>query len=794
VREAQAIARLAHPNVVAVFDAGTWDGQVFLAMERVDGGTLADWLEERQRSWREIRDAFVQAGRGLAAAHAAGLVHRDFKPSNVLVGRDGRVRVGDFGLARPTAEDAGDAGAASDDPIDASLTETLPSAGDSAARGKSGRALDISVTEPGTLLGTPAYMAPEQHQRRAADARTDQFGFCVALYEALYGQSPFQPANDDLPRLMAIAAEVLAGRVRDPPPSSRVPGWLHRIVLRGLSVVPADRYPSMDALLASLTRDRTAIYRNVAIAAGLTGLALAYGLTRGDGEATKGPRCELAGQAVEEIWNSPRKASVEAAFRATGAAWADRAWTTVEAGLNAHARDWASRRVAACTATMIRGEQSPAMMDLRMGCLDERMNEMRALVDVLAGADEQVVLKASTAVAALPPLSYCDDTAALVAKIPPPIDPAVRARVDELRAMVATARALRDAGRYEDARTRAAGAVEQLAVLGYQPLLAEALSVLGDIEEYLGDYPRSLATQQRAINAALAGRHDEYLARAAADQAWVLGVDLGRHDDATRWIETAEATLTRLAHRGELAGQVEGYRGSLAATAGHPLDAERHHRRSLELREAFFGPDHPRVAASLSNLGRALRDLGRNDEAIEALRRSLEIKEKTQGAEHPDVAYSLQNLAAALHGLGRFDEALELLERRRRVAEAVYAADHPAIATAIDDLGVVLADMGRTAEALAHHEQALAARKVNDPGQIPISLWNIGSVHANTGHHAEALGYLTEALSRREALLGGDTPILAKWHDDLAEVYEKVGRNRAARHHRARAVTLRGSE
>jgi eukaryotic-like serine/threonine-protein kinase len=299
--EAQAMARLAHPNVAAVFDVGEHEGGVYIAMELVEGLSLRDWLAETARPWREVLSVYFQAGRGLAAAHDAGLVHRDFKPANVLVGRDGRVRVVDFGLAsaRPSASTLPHV--ASDDVEltaqsglyhqPSRLTEVERTVDESGARakldpGSSSAALlrglesavltndalhtlvgpdltvegnllqtmppDPGATQPGLtptgmVAGTPAYMAPELFLGRPADARSDQFSFCVALYEGLYGRRPF--AGDTA---VAIAEEVLAGRVLPPPRRTRVPRWIHAIIEQGLSLPRQERHPSVRSMLASI--------------------------------------------------------------------------------------------------------------------------------------------------------------------------------------------------------------------------------------------------------------------------------------------------------------------------------------------------------------------------------------------------------------------------------------------------------------------------------------------------------------------------------------------------------------
>jgi serine/threonine protein kinase len=226
LREAKAMARLAHPNVVPIHEIGTSE-PLFIVMELVAGGTLRQWLAE-PRPLADIIDAFEQAARGLAAAHAAGLVHRDFKPENVLRGGDGRVRVVDFGLVA-SREDAGAASPAVAD--DATLD----------------LAKDVTLTHTGLVLGTPAYMAPEQHRGEPADARSDQFGFAVACYEALYGERPFAGTT-----YREMVRNVNAGAIRPAPADTSVPPAIRGVLERALSVSPEARFPSMAALLDAL--------------------------------------------------------------------------------------------------------------------------------------------------------------------------------------------------------------------------------------------------------------------------------------------------------------------------------------------------------------------------------------------------------------------------------------------------------------------------------------------------------------------------------------------------------------
>jgi len=439
LREAQAIAKLSHPNVVVVHDVGTFEDRVFIAMEFIEGGTLNFWLHAQPRSWREILKVFIAAGRGLQHAHEANLVHRDFKPDNVMVRVDGEVRVMDFGLVRyidvidneaegepavnsplanlPVGPETTRAAMALDATIDLNRPPSIPA---------SLQAVQSRLTQTGVVLGTPAYMAPEQFVGQTVDARTDQFAFCVALYEALFGVRPFDGAT-----MSELTGNVLAGHVRQTPQRSQVPLAIARALRRALSVAPAERYPSMTELLAELERHAHP-RRNLVMgmAAGFAVLAvLAGGL--GWRELDRESLCALPEERFEGVWetsgrNGSRRAAIEFMFRTAGQenskissgrstswGWANNrsrvSYTSASHLLDKYVRDWLTTYKDACEATNYRKDQSAQVLDLRMSCLNDRFNELRGLSDMLVAPSSQLIENAGQAAAALGSLDQCSN-------------------------------------------------------------------------------------------------------------------------------------------------------------------------------------------------------------------------------------------------------------------------------------------------------------------------------------------------------------------------------------------------
>jgi tetratricopeptide (TPR) repeat protein len=740
LREAQAMARLAHQNVIAVHDVGLHnqggEDRVFVAMELVDGATLRHWLGHRGRPIGEVLEVFIQAGRGLAAAHAVGLVHRDFKPDNVLIGSD-RVRVCDFGLARAST--------------------------DGSAPGPTGTSAGVpflgqSLTHTGSLLGTPAYMSPEQFLRQPADARSDQFSFCVALYEALYGERPFRDGN-----FAELAADVTTGKLRDPPREGRVPARLRQAILRGLSVAPADRWPSMDALLSELARFPSRARARWLWAGGaLIGLsaALAGALAL---ERSHALVCRGAERKLDGVWDAQRRQGVRERFAGTGLSYADDAYQGAARAMDRYARAWANMHTEACEATRVRGEQSEELLDLRMECLAERREELRAAVELFSRADAQVVKNATRAASALGSIGECADAALLKAPVRPPSDPATRAKVDQLHRQLATARALYQAGKFAPAIPIARATADEAHKLGYAPLEAEALLRLGQLQRKDAQEAAAEESLVDAAAAAVAGRDDAAAARAWTELLVVVGLDAKRAAEASRWDRIAEASLAR-ASTNELRGDLAHARAVAFYAQGREAQALAEDQRSLALYQHALAPDDPRIAASLTDVGADLIGLGRTDEALTYSERALDDFKRALGPAHPDVSFALINSALLLSDQGRFDDALARLREGLAIRERALGSDHPDVAAALLSLAEVLDRLGRYDEAMASATRALGiyeAKRGPEDASVAWALHRIGEILLDQRQFQESLARYRRALAIWEKALEPDDPRLA---------------------------------
>jgi serine/threonine protein kinase len=403
-REAVAMAQLAHPNVVTIHGVGRVHGRLFVAMEYVPGQDLAHWLAAAPRTWREVRDLMLAAGEGLAAAHAAGFIHRDIKPQNILVGLDHRPRVGDFGLVR-VASDTGRVELGDEDPDSLAVTQPRVDAAPLGARASTERTGPTGASSPlagdltaaGATLGTPAYMAPEQFAGGEIDARADQFAFCIVLYEALYGRRPWHGAT--VAALRAQLAEVPAPA----PTRGAVPAWLWPVLRRGLAAAPADRYPDMRALLAAIRRPPRRTAMMIGLAVGAVGSIVAgVAISRA---AAGAPPCDAAGLPVIEAWGPVSRQRINAQYVQLDRARGPAAATQLAGQLDAWALRWQRAAVTACQAK----HWSPAIGAASQRCLDASLGQLVALV-ATAERGDAIVASAAT----LPDVDACAEPEQLV--------------------------------------------------------------------------------------------------------------------------------------------------------------------------------------------------------------------------------------------------------------------------------------------------------------------------------------------------------------------------------------------
>jgi tetratricopeptide (TPR) repeat protein len=685
LREAQALARLAHPNVVAIHDVGKHDDRVFVAMELVAGKTLSAWLRERPRSWREIVAMFVAAGRGLAAAHAAGIVHRDFKPANVLVGSDGRARVLDFGLARAAGE--------------------LPEA-EEAASASSQDLLGEELTKTGSVVGTPVYTPPEAFRGELVGMAGDQFSFCVALYEALYRERPF-----DRPWLDPAHPPEL----RAAPADTKVPAWLRKVVVRGLSERAADRYPAMDALLGALAADparrqRTALAALAGVV-GIAGIAAAGMMWRVRGGERAADPCAVSAP-FAGIWDDAARARVRAAFASAGGPSAPGEFSRAAAGLDEATARWIDARTRACAQPRERDTAGSVLL-LKLACFDQQKEELASLVELFEHADAATVKGAPGAVRQLQGPSACANARSLSLVAPP--SEAQRPQVAELRAQLARANALRTTGKYKEALAMMPGIVDQARAAGFAPILAEALYRLAWAKTAFSNYTTD-AELDECERIAVASRMDALAARAAA-RRFANGALIGKDPAVLRDWEARARTWIERDHDLEAESEYVLGLSNSAQNAGDYDANVKWMRRAIELADELYGPNSLSALDRRGNIAFSLILTGHYDEAIEILEDLVPRITSVYGDDGDDLAGALDNEGMALGMVGRYSDALAVLER----AEGMTSISETTRGAVQCDKSRALLGQGRVAEAIAAGERGVALLRHSGIGGVNLA-------------------------------------------------------------------------
>jgi tetratricopeptide (TPR) repeat protein/tRNA A-37 threonylcarbamoyl transferase component Bud32 len=641
--EAEAMARLAHPNVVAIYDVIERGNRLYLAMELVHGCNVRQWLGERSRSWREVIDVFVAAGEGLAAVHDAGLVHRDVKPSNILRGDDGRVRLSDFGLAiasdrQDGAECAGDA------------------------------------------VGTPAYMAPEQRRGERSDARSDQYAFCVALHEALHGALPGRPAR-----------------------ARTVPRQIRRAVKRGLRADPDARFSSMHALVSELRAGPRSVRRRAWLGAGMSiALAAVAGAVISHRELSARSAmaaCE-AGDPLTGVWDPTQQRDIEHGLRATGTPYAEAAWRRVQSSLDGWAAAYRSERHAACAATWLRGDQPVARLETRLDCLAEQRRELRGIADQLARADPTTVSYAVTASRLRSPATCA--TAELHRGGLAVADPDRTAQLDALRELRARVRALVVTGHARDALPLARTGLTEAERTGDAANRADALWQLGLVEGEISELDAGETHLLAAITAA-----EQAGSRRTRAEAWIRLLRLehlrGRYDRLNVYRAQAEAAVEAAGNDPEQRALMLQYVGTMLAAQGRRDEAKEVLRQALAANPDAPAWDRGTVLESIAIADESSGDVRG---ALEPLEQARALIEQGLGPSHPRVAYSYENLAVAWLDLLEPARARVEMVHALAIFEPALGT-HRSVAIGHDIMGFIELERGDPAAAADQHGQAL---------------------------------------------------------------------------------------
>jgi tetratricopeptide (TPR) repeat protein/predicted Ser/Thr protein kinase len=706
-REAMAMAKLAHPNVVTVYEVASVDDRIYVAMEYVKGETLRGWRGAAARSWRDVVAMMLEVGQGVAAAHAAGLVHRDFKPENVLVGDDGRPRVGDFGLARAGASPSSEGAISKSTPLDARMTAT------------------------GALLGTPAYMAPEQLTTSIVDARCDQFAFYVVAWELLYGKRPFSGST-----LAALEESITAARPWLPARTD-VPSRVRAVLERGLAVAADDRYPDMPALLRALriaARPRTR--RRVAFAAGaLVVLGATAVFAHGQlSERRHAATCAAAGDHVRGLLDPITRARMRLAFIATGSVDAEGSFERTEKVLDRTGDALAVQATALC-----RGRDEPrAITDARARCLADQERDHSWFITALTSADRHLVRASTNAAWARYEPAPCDDVQRLLshaqtASTTPP----------EIAAQIEKGYNLELVAKFDEALAIAKPVVESARARKDSNAELEGLLLLGRLYKERQDREHMPETYERAISLAEATGRDVDAAIAYTALATYYGVLTNDYAKAHRSIDLARAKLLRLGtNNPAIDGELAFVEGQVLFEENRLGEAEVAMRKSIATMEDAYGPEHPKLGPTYGTLSQILRFEHKPEDALAAARRTLEVMTASYGPLDPGTAGAELNLAQNLADAGNYAEASERYRRADEGFTRALGPDYPYVGAITANLAEIALGRKDYAEAEAGFRRAVAIiERQQGPDSLDASAAraDVARALATSGRYADAL-------------------------------------------------------
>lgn len=770
VDEGKAMARLNHPNVVTVYEVDREGERAFVVMELVSGATLRRWQETRRRSWREVLAMYRAVGAGIEAAHAAGLVHCDLKPENVLVGDDDRPRVTDFGIAR----------------LGQGTVEDLQS--DDAAVGGA----EVGTTR---LAGTPRYMSPEQFLGAEVDHRSDLFAYCVMLWEALWGEPPFQGRT-----VAALAEAVLSGKITPPTgkDSGSAPRWLRRIVTRGLAVDPEQRWPSATALLDALRRGQSRARWRLglgAVTAVGTIVAAVYGVQQVQ-LAQRVAECEAQGRQIETVWDEPRRAAVRHAVLDTEVSHAATTMERIEPALVARADAWQQARTEVCLRHDVEDRWDDALLERSLWCLDDRRAELEVVVEQLEAATALTVDNAVSLVASTVQIASCLDEATMRREALPPRggrDEVRRLRRARARAQALMIEGSRERG-YEDARQALQGAE----ALGWGPLVADLRQAAARAATGAGHYDEAAQLATDAYFEAIRHGAVTTALAAALKMIEVEGERRGRLEPAQLWSRHAEVLLDELEQRGTPAeaSQLCSLGGAMAG-AGRFDEARELLTAGLQIIDSTLGPEHPRALIVLGTLSVVARQRGQVDESVALATTVLQRTEAILGPEHPSVATALVQLGSALADGGRYVDALPMFQRALPLIIEAEGNTSPGVAEVLTNLGSIHDSLGQLEQAASEHERAIAIMEATlgpDHVNLGMALNNLGNVRRAQQDLDRAHDALARALGIFERALDSEYPHVAFVLGNLGDVELARGRLGEAARYFERSLAIRERE
>ena len=737
VREAQALAKLNHPNVVAVYDVGTFGTGVYVAMEFVKGKTLRNWLREQKQAFEEILQVFIAAGQGLLAAHEQGIIHRDFKPENVMVGEKNRVWILDFGVAKAASNKRENAIPQSASPLETPSEVPL---------------LNVNLTHARGYVGTVAYMAPEQLFGRAVTEQSDQFSFCVALYEALYGTRPFSGKSISQIEQCILKDEVVF------PEKSGVPRYLTQILARGLSKKAKDRYPSMEALLDKLKHDpeeiaqkRSSARKRKFLLISLVVCTIALPIVIWHGLRYRTFHlCKAAEGEFETVWDNATKTTMRETFLATGKFFALETWERVEKTIDHYLTEWMQLRSDVCEARLIRGTQSEELFDLQMSCLKTRKHELKALTNIFTRADTGVVQKAVQASSSLTRIASCADEKALRAPYPPPKTAPAKAMVATIRNRIVDIEALRKTGKYREGLELAQQVALSAKAVDYRPVQAELLFQLGVLYERVGEYKTAEKVFYQAEDAAAESKDALLTAKVMAHLVNIVGDQQARFEEGILLARDAEAMLKVAGNDKRTLAQIFNNLAGLYYCKGNYVKALDFYRQALSMREKVLGFKHPVRAKTLNNMGATYYNLGEYTKALQCYHEALALQKKVLGSQHPDLAYSLNNIGNVLREQGEYRKAIGYLQQSLKFKEKLLGSEHPLVASTLYNLGATYQNLAEYQKSMEHFRKALSIWENALGPQHPLvayALNGIGSVLTDQGTPTRALDPLERAAS-----------------------------------------------